>query len=205
MHAHCVCAQMYRRMHLVTPPSIIRLKYSSPVRVDSWEPVTQWAGAWGGVERGLVWCVLSTCCVPSPLLGAGGSCPEGTSTLVQWHIRCHICLDQALPQKIPSVSTGQGIPGRGEGGSLSSFYWCNKVKRHISVPEGWFIYSFTVGSLRINYRIDSVYSTLVCQLKIFFPSLLLLGNPRSSSRILNTLWASLTLHTQAHKHPGVGE
>lgn len=53
-------------------------------------------------------------------------------------------------------------------GGVSSFYGVNKVRSHISVPEGWFIYSFTVGSVRISYRIDSVYSTLGCQLKIIF-------------------------------------
>lgn len=67
MHAHCVCAQMYRRMHLVTPPSIIRLKYSSPVRVDSWEPCDSMGRCmgWGGERVGLMCFEHLLCAEPS--------------------------------------------------------------------------------------------------------------------------------------------
>lgn len=149
------------------------------------------ARCWGAKRRGITWCLTwgnlhSSSRFPKFIVMCGW--------IRLFLRRPHLCQPD-------QESTGQET----RVGGVSSFYWVNKAKSHVSFPEGQLISSCTVGLVRINYKIDSVYSTWGCRLQIFFPSLLLLGGPRPSGRILNPLWASLTLHVQAHKHLGMKE
>lgn len=90
------------------------LKYNSLVRADVYgrSPVTPWAnlcvceGREDGVER----CVLSTCCVPSPLLGVGGEGRGMMWFLSEGRLRC----SSGFPGSL-SCGAGSGCSSGGHG------------------------------------------------------------------------------------------